>query len=575
MTIKVFNGSNWNSIAQRVNVFRGGAINNWVKAKKISVWRGSDASGYWSTVYPDLPLNTSIPDVQEPVYVGGTAQLDNYFVWDFSNEYRQIDTLSYQWQRSSNLSTWSNITSATSPTYVVPSADKGYYLRCQITATNERGSVTITSYASFKVIDVPGAVLNLAASNPTQPFNPPLVVWAISWSAPSDNGGSAITDYEYVTDLDAAGTTYNFGTWLSTSNTTSTSIMVLGGTQAYARVRAVNAAGDGPYTQITLNSSPQAPTNFSGTATSTTTATLNWSAPAFDGGAPVTGYELQRNQDPNTPQADWIDLGLVTTRNVTGMNANTTYYFRVRAYQTYGAQKIIGSYAQVAVTTLASNPPTPIPVPSPPTEPPGVTPLPPTSPPPSPIPVPVPTPLPPPISPPPGGIPIPPPNPRPPLSIGFDTKILTVDGYIPIQNIMVGDQLISIDISEIPTDGSTFDILNWSSETFTNNGFATTNVVDIVAAQIVGPAIQINGDVFSQNHSILIRKNGEYKFLDANLVDESYEVFDYDTQDWGPVTEVIITENSTITVYTIDCEPYDIFFTNNALVYNRKEFLNE
>lgn len=576
MTIRVFNGSNWNLIAQRVNVFRTGGINNWVKAKKISVWRGSDASGYWSTVYPDLPLNTSVPDVVEPVYVGGTAQLDSYFIWDFANEYREIDTISYQWQRSSNLSTWSDITSATSATYIVPSADKNYYLRCKVTATNERGNVPINSFASSKVIGVPGPILNLASSNPTQPFGPPGVVWSISWSAPSDNGGSAITDYETSIDYGGGG---GFSPWLSTGSTaTSRSVLLFGGMQGKYRVRAVNAAGAGDYAEITLNTSPSEPQNFSGTATSSTTATLTWTTPSYTGNGSVTGYEFQRTQNPD-PQETWNDIGLVTSRNATGLDPSTTFYFRVRAYNTVGSTKIIGVTSTTTVTTPANTPapspaPSPIVFPPPPTEPPGVTPLPPTSPPPGPIiPPPPPPPPPTPVTPPPSpGIPIPPPNPRPPLSIGFGTKVLTIEGYVPVENVLVGDQLISIDIEEIETDGSVFDIESWNSETFTNKGFVLTTVTDISAYKIIGPEIIINGDSFSDNHNILTRKYGVYAFMPAAEINNSYEIYDYDIQDWTQVHSIEIIENSDTTVYSIDCEPYDVFFTNNALVYNKKEF---
>jgi hypothetical protein len=416
------------------------------------------------------------------------------------------------------------------------------------------------------VANVPGPVLNLSASNPTQTFGPPSVVWSVSWSAPSDNGGSAITDYEFATDLDADGTAYDFGAWASTGNTLSRSVLVFGGQQAYFKVRAVNALGGGSESQITLNSSPSIPQNFTGSATSSTTASLSWSAPASNGGSSITSYQFQRNTQ-TTPGANWDDIGLVTSRNPTGLDPSTTYYFRVRAVNANG----IGEYAQTSITTTASSPtpsPSPIVIPPPPTEPPGVTPLPPTSPyfpffpffpffpyfPPGPV------------------VPLPPPNPRPPLSIGFDTKILTSSGYVPVQNILVGDELISIDIAEITTDGATFDIQNWSSENFTNKGFATTYVTDIVARQIDGPSVTINGDIFSSNHDILVRKNGIHRFEPALDIDNSYEIFDYDIQDWVPVTEVEINENSTITVYSIDCEPYDVFFTNNALVYNRKEF---
>lgn len=574
MTIKIFDGA-W-KIAQTINVFSG----SWKVAKKIYSFVGNDSTGYWLVIYPDLPFNTDIPDVIEPVYVGSTATLDNYFIWDFANNYRAVDTINYQWQRSANLSTWSNISGATSATYVVQSSDLDYYLRCLITATNERGSVIVTSFSSFQVFTVPGVVQSLSRSNPTQPFGPPSVVWDATWSAPSDDGGSAITDYEFSTDLDGDGSSYTWGPWISTSGDTFRAVLVLGGVVGKTRVRALNLAGAGQETELILDSSPSTPNNFSGTATSTTTATLTWSSPSYTGIGSISGYEFQRTQQPD-PQTNWSDIGLVTSRNATGLNPSTTYYFRVRAYNMVGSTKIIGLTATTTVTTPATNPTSPSPSPSPspaPTEPPLVTPQPPTSPPPAPFtPPPPPPPVPPsPIFPPPGpNLPTPQPVSPPVQSISYGTEILTPEGYIPIENILIGDELISIDIDEISTDGTNFDIYNWSSETFTNKGFVITNVTNISSSQITGPEIIINGDSFSDNHSILTLKNGVYSFTDAKNIDESYQIFDADIQDWTQVVSVEIIENSTVNVYSIDCEPYDIFFTNNALVYNKKEFINE
>lgn len=451
----------------------------------------------------------------------------------------------------------------------------------QATVNYYGGSVTGTNYitaatnglnmgiVAISILTTPSAPQNLTAGSPTQPFGPPSVVRLISWNPPSNNGGSAITDYETAIDYGAGG---GWSAWLTTNNTTSRSALFFGGTQAQYKVRAVNSVGGGAESVLTVGTSPSGPQNFSGTATGSTAATLTWSSPSYTGSGSVTGYEFQRTQGAD-PQETWSDIGLVTSRNATGLDPSTTYYFRVRAYNTVGSTKIIGVTSTTTVTTTASNPPVPAP-PTSPTEPPGVTPLPPTSPPPVPI-IPPPPPPPPPIPilpPPSPGIPMPPPNPRPPLSIGFGTKVLTIEGYVPVENVLVGDQLISIDIEEIETDGSAFDIESWNSETFTSKGFVLTTVTDISAYKIIGPEIIINGDSFSDNHNILTKKDGVYSFVPAAEINNSYEIYDYDIQDWTQVDSIEIIENSDTTVYSIDCEPYDIFFTNNALVYNKKEF---
>lgn len=433
----------------------------------------------------------------------------------------------------------------------------------------------VGSFETITVLNVPSAVVALSSSTPTQPFGPPAVVWNVSWSAPTSNGGSAITAYETAIDYTADNSQDNYSPWLSTpaENGTSRSVLVFGGQRAYYKVRAVNALGAGPETVIILSSSPSMPLSFTGIATSTTTASFSWSAPSYSGYGNIAGYEFQRTTGPD-PQTSWNDNGLLTTRNATGLSASTTFYFRVRAYDTSG---LTGVYSEITVTTPATNPPTPAPSPSPspivfpppPTEPPGVTPLPPTSPPSPPF---IPPPSPPP-SPPPGPlVPMPPPGRLPAASIGSGTTVLTVNGYIPIENILVGDQLVSIDIEEISTDGSSINLDTWSSREFTNNGFTITTVTDIFARKISGPEYVINNNSFSDNHDILTLKDGVYSFKNAKDIDNSYKVFDYDIQDWTTVNSVEVIENSEVTVYSIDCEPYDIFFTNNALVYNKKEF---
>lgn len=133
----------------------------------------------------------------------------------------------------------------------------------------------------------------------------------------------------------------------------------------------------------------------------------------------------------------------------------------------------------------------------------------------------------------------------------------------------IGDELVSIEIEEIPLDGSMFNINDWESTSLTNNGFVTTTITNIVSRQVQS-VIVINGDVFSENHMILTRKDGIHKFVNTTEIDTSYEVFNYSTNSWNQVTSVDVLSNPT-TVYSINCEPYDMFFTNEMLVYNIKE----
>jgi hypothetical protein len=155
-------------------------------------------------------------------------------------------------------------------------------------------------------------------------------------------------------------------------------------------------------------------------------------------------------------------------------------------------------------------------------------------------------------------------------SLGGGTYVLTLDGYKTVNNLSVGDELLSLDISEIPTFGPDFDLTTWASEQFTNNGVVSTTVTGISTRE-VDRHMLVNGDWFSESHYILARKDGVHSFVIAADMDETYEVYNYQTDDWSPVVSVI-PMNVPMTVYSINCEPYDIFFTENMLVYNLREF---
>ena len=94
---------------------------------------------------------------------------------------------------------------------------------------------------------------------------------------------------------------------------------------------------------------------LSASAVTTTTYTLSgWSA---TDNLAVTGYEL--SLDGGTV---YNDIGLVTTRGVTGRTAGTTDQVRVRAYDAAGNKS---TPLSLAVTLLSNAPPPPPPPPPP------------------------------------------------------------------------------------------------------------------------------------------------------------------------------------------------------------------
>lgn len=130
----------------------------------------------------------------------------------------------------------------------------------------------------------PAAVDDLAAT----PGNGQV---SLSWSAP-DDGGSAITDYEYRVDG---------GTWTSTGSSSPghTVTGLTNGVEYDFEVRAVNSVGSAAASNLVSST----PTTTPGTPTSLQVIAgdgkcgLHWVAPASDGGSAITGYKVERNVD--------------------------------------------------------------------------------------------------------------------------------------------------------------------------------------------------------------------------------------------------------------------------------------
>jgi len=129
--------------------------------------------------------------------------------------------------------------------------------------------------------------------------------------------------------------------------------------------------------------------------------------------------------------------------------------------------------------------------------------------------------------------------------------------------------LLSADIEGFPYDpieGVTDQALAWTSEN-PNIEFVHTTIVNITR-RIGNMAVIINGDIFSQYHWILIKRDNVAKFvLSDQIVENSDYIFDPETNTWEIVDlfELIPVNHETI---SIDCEPYDMFFTEKMLTHD-------
>ena len=255
-----------------------------------------------------------------------------------------------------------NVTSTTY-THASPDDDTNYYW---ITACNSAGCSDIDSgnpaqfTATQSAATAPGAPTGLtAAANGQTQID-------LSWTAPSDDGGSNITGYKIEVST-------NGSTWsdlVANTNSTSTSYSHTGltaGSARHYRVSAINSAGTGPASN-TANATtaaagvPSAPI-IAGVVGGADALNVSWSAPSSDGGSPVTAYDLRhiRSDATNKGDANWTVVQDVWTGSgslqyvLTGLSNSTQYDVQVRAVNAVGD----GSWSATAPGTTASTETTP------------------------------------------------------------------------------------------------------------------------------------------------------------------------------------------------------------------------
>ncbi len=152
---------------------------------------------------------------------------------------------------------------------------------------------------------------------------------------------------------------------LDVSNVTTYSVSGLSAqTDYYYRIRAYNTGGTSSNSNIisltTLPNPPAAPVATAATNVQQTFFEANW-----DASTGATGYYLDVATDNGftsmVPGYDNLDVSNVTTYNVTGLSAQTDYYYRVRAYNTGGAS---ANSNVISVTTLPFDPNAPVALPA-------------------------------------------------------------------------------------------------------------------------------------------------------------------------------------------------------------------
>ena len=153
-------------------------------------------------------------------------------------------------------------------------------------------------------------------------------------------------------------------------------------------------------------------------------------------------------------------------------------------------------------------------------------------------------------------------------SIAIQTKVLTPTGPKFIEELVAGDVLYAMNLGE---DTVTTNWTEWTSSDIdlTNDLVVETTVVSAVRGT-ANRFIYINAILYTHGHYVLVKKDGITQFLQTPNIDTTYQVYNYDEAAWVPITTV---ENVEVEMdkISINCEPYDNFFTENMLVFDRPD----
>jgi len=163
---------------------------------------------------------------------------------------------------------------------------------------------------------------------------------SLSWIPPASDGGAEIIGYDVYLGTSSHGES---AVPVNSSLITATGYTVTGltnGTTYYFAVDAVNdadlhsaASAEASATPVSPTTAPGSPSGLTATA-GNAQVSLSWTAPASDGGAQITSYDIYDGTTGNVKTTAPVASSKGTSVTVKNLANGTTYYFKVAAVNT-------------------------------------------------------------------------------------------------------------------------------------------------------------------------------------------------------------------------------------------------
>ena len=244
----------------------------------------------------------------------------------------------YRIESSANRTTWKTLRSNHQGTTfsnvgLAPATTRHYRVYAVNVAGTGSASNIATATTDATIPDPPTALS--ATADGTSKID-------LSWTAPSYDGGAALTGYRIEV---AEGGNGPWSNLVANTNSTATTYSHTGLAPAstrYYRVSAINPVGSGRSSGVVRATTdatvPDAPTGLTATAVSPTQIDLAWTAPGYDGGAPITGYKVEISADAGSTWGVLVPSTGSTSSSYshTGLDPGSTRHYRISAINAAG-----------------------------------------------------------------------------------------------------------------------------------------------------------------------------------------------------------------------------------------------